>query len=304
MKTADWIAVDWGTTNVRAWGLTSHDTVLCEASSAKGMSKLEPAEFESALLELIGEWLPQGRATSVVACGMVGARQGWMEAPYRQVPCAPVRADKVVRPPTGDPRLNVAILPGVSQTQPHADVMRGEETQIAGFFAGQPDFDGVVCLPGTHTKWVRVRAGEIVRFQTFMTGELFDLLSAHSVLRHSLDATSWDESEFTKAVTSAAERPDKLAASLFEIRAGALLSGLQPGPAKARLSGTLIGAELAAAGDFWRDAEIAIIGSRVQAGIYQVGLDSLGKSSTIVDAVHITLAGLKAAHSRIRENGN
>ena len=177
MNAPDWIAVDWGTTNVRAWGLTSDGVVSCEASSSKGMGRLKPAEFESALLELVGSWLPQERRTSVLACGMVGARQGWIEAPYRQAPCAPVRAGEVVHPPTGDARLYVAILPGVSQTQPHADVMRGEETQIAGFLSERSHFDGVICLPGTHTKWVRIHAGEIVRFQTFMTGELFDLLS-------------------------------------------------------------------------------------------------------------------------------
>jgi 2-dehydro-3-deoxygalactonokinase len=266
------------------------------------MGRLKLAEFESALLELVGSWLPQERRTSVLACGMVGARQGWIEAPYRQAPCAPVRAGEVVHPPTGDARLDVAILPGVSQTQPHADVMRGEETQIAGFLSERSHFDGVICLPGTHTKWVRVHGGEIVRFQTFMTGELFDLLRAHSVLRHSVDTAAWDESEFIDAIISAAECPQKVAASLFEIRADALLSGLEPGPAKARLSGTLIGAELAAASDFWRDAEIAIVGGHFQAAIYGAGLKALDRNSTIVDAAHVTLAGLRSAYLQIREN--
>jgi 2-dehydro-3-deoxygalactonokinase len=302
MRAPDWIAVDWGTSNVRAWGLTSDGSVICEASSGKGMSKLKPAEFEPALLELIGKWLPQGRITSVLACGMVGARQGWMEAPYRPAPCAPVRADETVHPPTDDARLNIAILPGVSQMQPHADVMRGEETQIAGFLSERPHFDGVVCLPGTHTKWVRVCAGEIVRFQTFMTGELFDLLSTHSVLRHSVDTMSWDDREFEEAVTSAAVCPQGMAARLFEIRADTLLSSLAAGAAKARLSAALIGAELAAASEYLGDEEVAIIGGPFQAELYATALSALGKRSTSADATHVTLAGLKSAYLQTGEN--
>jgi hypothetical protein len=82
--TANWIAVDWGTTNLRAWSLTPDGTVLCAASSAQGMSKLARTEFEPALLELVESWLPQTGATIVIACGMVGARQGWVEAPTKR----------------------------------------------------------------------------------------------------------------------------------------------------------------------------------------------------------------------------
>src|SRR3954452_1066551 len=181
MNAPDWIAADWGTTNLRVWGLSSDGAVVCAASSANGMSKLEPSGFEPALLELIGGWLRDNTTILVIACGMVGARQGWVEVPYQRAPCAPLASGQIVYATTRDPRLRVAILAGVSQTEPHADVMRGEETQIAGFLSERPDYDGVVRLPGTHTKWVRIHDGEIIRFQTFMTGELFELLRAHSV---------------------------------------------------------------------------------------------------------------------------
>jgi 2-dehydro-3-deoxygalactonokinase len=302
MNTPDWIAADWGTTNLRVWGVSSEGAVVCAASSAKGMSKLDSSEFELALLELIGSWIAEKAGTLVVACGMVGARQGWVEVPYQQAPCAPLPKE-IVYAATRDARLRVAILAGVSQMTPHPDVMRGEETQIAGLLLERPGYEGVVCLPGTHTKWVRIHAGAIVRFQTFMTGELFELLRVHSVLRHSIDSTSWDKDEFATAVSAAFARPETVAARLFGIRAGFLLAGLESGATNARLSGILIGAELAAAAsDFWSGQEITIIGAARQAEIYAAALRALDRESTIVDGTHVTLAGLKSAYGKILEH--
>ena len=127
----DWIALDWGTTRLRAFAMADTGEVLDRAESPAGMGRLEgAAAFEAALVALVGPWLPADRVTEVIACGMVGARQGWIEAPYAAVPCAP-QAGGAVAAPTTDPRLAVRILPGLSQRAP-ADVMRGEETQIAG----------------------------------------------------------------------------------------------------------------------------------------------------------------------------
>jgi 2-dehydro-3-deoxygalactonokinase len=302
MNTPDWIAADWGTTNLRVWGLSSEGAVVCAASSAKGMSKLDSSEFELALLELTGSWLAEKAGTLVVACGMVGARQGWVEVPYQQAPCAPL-AKEIVYAATRDARLRVAILAGVSQMTPHPDVMRGEETQIAGLLLERPGYEGVVCLPGTHTKWARIHAGAILRFQTFMTGELFELLRVHSVLRHSIDSTSWDNDEFASAVGAAFARPESVAARLFGIRAASLLTGLESRATNARLSGILIGAELAAAAsDFWSGQEITIIGTARHAEIYAAALRALDRESTIVDGTHVTLAGLKSAYGKILEH--
>ncbi|HEY8336992.1 MAG TPA: 2-dehydro-3-deoxygalactonokinase, partial [Tardiphaga sp.] len=220
-----WVAVDWGTSNLRVWGMDRAGQIRAEASSARGMGKLDRAGFEPALLELIGDWLPADRQTPVIACGMVGARQGWVEVPYRQVPCTPVALELVGRPETRDPRLMVMIVGGLSQVAP-ADVMRGEETQIAGLLLDRPGFDGVLCLPGTHTKWVRVRGGEIVAFHSVMTGELFALLAQQSVLRHSLDGDGWDAAEFARAVGATVADPAGLIGRLFSVRAEALVAGL------------------------------------------------------------------------------
>ena len=130
---------------------------------------------------------------------MVGARQGWIEAPYAAVPGPPRRARAFARPEVRDPRLAVHVLHGLSQAEP-ADVMRGEETQIAGLIAREPGFDGVACLPGTHAKWAHVSAGEVVSFATFMTGELFALVAQSSVLRHSVAGDGWSDADFAQAV--------------------------------------------------------------------------------------------------------
>jgi len=293
----DWIAVDWGTSNLRAWAMDAEGAPLASASSAAGMGGLAPEAFEPALLALVGGWLAPGRATEVVACGMVGARQGWIEAPYAAVPCAPGRA--FVTAPTADPRLAVRVLGGLSQAAP-PDVMRGEETQIAGLIAATPRFDGIACLPGTHSKWAHVSAGEVVSFASFMTGELFALLARQSVLRHGVAAEGWSEPDFAEAVEETLARPERLAARLFGIRAAGLLDGLAPERARARLSGLLIGAELAAARPYWLGREVVLVGAPAAAAAYAAALGLCGAATRHSEADATTLAGLAAARAAMQ----
>lgn len=294
--TPDWIAVDWGTTNLRAWAMSDADTVLARAESPEGMGTLSREGFEPALLRLIGPWLTDGRRIDVVACGMVGSKQGWVEAGYSPVPCAPEGARPLARPVVIDPRFGVSIIPGLSQNKP-ADVMRGEETQIAGYLATQPGFDGVICLPGTHTKWARVSAGEVVSFQTFMTGEMFALLSRQSVLRHGLSETGWDDAAFEDALGTALSRPEGLASRLFSLRAEGLLHGLSGVAARSALSGLLIGAELAAARPYWLGQQVVLVGARSLCTAYAAGLAAQGVPSEWCDVETLTLAGLASARA-------
>jgi 2-dehydro-3-deoxygalactonokinase len=241
------------------------------------------------------------RRTEVLACGMVGARQGWIEAPYAAVPCAPLAAPPV-EAPVRDPRLAVRIVPGLSQADP-PDVMRGEETQIAGWLAGRPKFDGVLCLPGTHTKWVHVSAGEVVSFQTAITGELRALLTRHSVLRHSLGSGNGaeaaepapDPAAFEQAVTDALSRPERLATRLFALRAEGLLAGLDAATARARLTGLLIGTELAATKPYWLGRPVAVIGAKAVVEAYAGALALQGVAPERADGAAMTLAGLARA---------
>lgn len=294
----DWIAVDWGTTHLRAWAMGPGGTVLDEAMSDDGMGGLQPSQFEAALLALVHPWLGSQRV-DVVACGMVGSRQGWVEARYAAVPCAPV-GEALTPVPTRDPRLTVRIIPGLKQDRP-ADVMRGEETQIAGALSLHPGFDGVIVLPGTHSKWAQVSAGEVVSFRSFLTGEMFGLLSDYSVLRHSMGGDGWDAAAFAEAVQETLSRPEALAARLFAIRAEGLLNGLPPAAARARLSGLLIGAELAAAKPYWLGMPVALLGADGLADAYAAALAAQGVTATRIEAGAATRAGLAAAHARMKE---
>ncbi len=295
----DWIAVDWGTTNLRAFAMKS-GAKIAEVISDDGMGKLARDAFEPALISLIAPWLSGTRRTPVIACGMVGSRQGWHEAPYRTTPCAALDPAALIRVPTTDPRILMHIVPGLRQNKP-ADVMRGEETQIAGALALTPGFDGVFCLPGTHSKWVHVSAGEVVSFQTFMTGELFALLSTQSVLRHGMTGVGWDDAAFDAGLSDALSRPEKLAANLFSLRAEGLLANLAAPQARARLSGLLIGVELAAAKPYWLGQPIAIIGADALSATYARALAAQGTTPTLIPAAETVLAGLSLACKTVME---
>jgi len=293
---ADWIAVDWGTTNLRAYAMGS-EGIRAEATSDDGMGRLGPKGFEPALIRLIEPWLGPG-VTSVLACGMVGSRQGWSEAPYRATPCTPLDAGQMVDVRVRDPRITVQIVPGLKQMKP-ADVMRGEETQIAGALALDPAFDGAMCLPGTHSKWVQISAGEVVSFQTYLTGEMFSLLSTQSVLRHGMAATGWDEDAFDQGVANGMARPERLAAHLFRLRAEGLIADLGPDAARAQLSGLLIGAELAAARPYWLGARVALVGSAALTALYARALAAMGAPTQTLAAKDCTIAGLARAAGRL-----
>ncbi|MDK3072289.1 2-dehydro-3-deoxygalactonokinase [Sedimentitalea sp. JM2-8] len=293
---AEWIALDWGTTRLRAWAMRGH-TVIDKRETGDGMATIPRDGFEPALLRLVADWMGPGR-TDVIACGMVGARQGWAETPYVAVPAKPPVASPH-QAPAQSPHLRVRIIPGMKQENP-ADVMRGEETQIAGFLALNRGWDGILCLPGTHTKWVHVSAGEIVSFQTFMTGELFALLGRQSVLRHSIGETGWDDTAFSDAVDDTRSRPERLANALFALRAADLLHGQTPEAARSRLSGLLIGAELAASRPYWLGQQVAVIGETAPARPYVRALELQGVPAIFADGARMTLAGLSAARDHLK----
>ena len=295
---AEWIGVDWGTSRLRIWAMTMQG-VLARATSDHGMGGLDQGGYEPALLGLIEPWLAPRRTTPVIACGMVGAREGWVEAGYASAPCPSFGEAPPRRAPARDRRIEVHVIPGVKQERPW-DVMRGEETLVTGVLAGRPDFDGVLCLPGTHTKWVRVSAGTVLHFTTFMTGELFGLLAERSVLRHTVGASGSDRAAFLEAVEIGLARPEEVARQLFSLRAEALIGGaLAPGSARARLSGLLVGMELAGTRRYWCEYDIAIVGDTSLATAYAEALCARGHDATTLDAEAMAITGLTHAYSQL-----
>jgi 2-dehydro-3-deoxygalactonokinase len=288
------IAADWGTSNLRVWGMDYQGNVVNKITDGKGMSSLKPSEFEHYIIDLIGNWLPkEGNAKCpIIICGMAGAKTGWKEAAYLKAPCPPVNKEKIIQIKTEDQRISVNIIPGIMQKSP-PDVMRGEETQIAGYLSKNPYFDGIICLPGTHTKWVHISAGEIVSFKTFMTGEIYQTLSKHSILKDSVKSNDFDFTAFLEAFEHIYSNPALLSSKFFSLRAIDLLENTSTKFLKSKLSGYLIGSELAGAKSYWLGQNIVMIGNDDLCILYEKALKKLGLNTTIENAENITLNGLK-----------
>lgn len=292
--------VDWGTTSFRLWLVTGDGAVLRESRGREGMLHAADEGFEPVLARhLRAVAAPEG--LSIVICGMAGARQGWREAPYLPVPADPAAlAASAIR--VSSTLGDVRILPGLSQPDREApDVMRGEETQLLGLLAaGSPS---LVCMPGTHCKWVAVEVGRIARFSTYPTGELFDVLARHSILKHAVEPDARGtqaDSAFRAGLRLGLADPAGLTARLFGVRAGQLLGFSERGEGAARLSGLLIGAEIGAALErFERPAFVTLLASGTLAALYADALEAAGLPVERADAEDATRAGLLAAARHI-----
>jgi 2-dehydro-3-deoxygalactonokinase len=241
------VALDWGTTSLRAYLLAGGGAVLERREAPLGILRLRADGFVDALERTIGDWHRAHPGVPSLACGMIGSAQGWVEAPYVPVPAS---AEEIAHGLVQAPDRWLRIVPGVSQPGTHPDVMRGEETQVLGALAAHAELgDALLVLPGTHSKWVRVVGGRIERFTTFVTGELFALLLAHSTLgrlarEHAATSAAEREEAFRRGVEAAGESVHGLAPLLFSARAGVLVGDLPPGASSDYLSGLLLGDEI------------------------------------------------------------
>ena len=296
MTVPAYAAVDWGTSSFRLWLMDANDNVLAERRSGEGMTTAARTGFADVLDFHLGA-LTAPADMPVVICGMAGARQGWIEAGYVDVP-APLTAilSGAVRIP-GEQR-DIRILPGLAQRSTASpDVMRGEETQLLGALDTLGDGDQIVCMPGTHSKWVHVSDGTVTRFSTFMTGELFEVISKHSILSHAVDAADGDDEDaFADGAEAAFQNPALATSLLFAVRAGQLLHGMTATQARAKLSGTLIGLEIAGAlQDSPNVSGIGLVASGKLQSLYEVAFRRLDLSYTVIDADTAVRRGLSVA---------
>ena len=285
-----WIAVDWGTSTFRAY-LVQNNEVSDTIETKDGMKFVKSHLFEQTLLTLIDRWLDNDKITEILASGMVGSKQGWEEAPYQKTPCN-LKSLNYITPSLKDNRISLKIFSGVSQiNQP--DVMRGEETQIAGFLNENPNFNGSICLPGTHSKWVEIKNNNIIKFKTFMTGELFEIISKNSVLIHSVKAEKIDKMELLKSVDKILQKPELFSNALFQLRADDLINSKGPTIYKSRLSGYLLAIELLGSVEFWKNNDIVLIGNPDLTEMYQFVLNKKVKSIKKFLSSDMVLKGLK-----------
>jgi 2-dehydro-3-deoxygalactonokinase len=286
-----WIAVDWGTSFFRAY-LIEDELVSDKIETSDGMKFIQQNDFEKKFISLIEKWLIKGQVVEVLASGMLGARQGWMEAPYEKTPCN-LNNINYVSPLVNDDRFSLKIFSGVSQINP-PDVMRGEETQVAGFFNQNLNFNGSVCLPGTHSKWIKVKNGLIEHFKTYMSGELFEVIKNNTVLTHSLMSEKIDKKEFLNSANKIFQNPEYLTSALFQIRADDLINSRGPEIYNSRLSGYLLGIELLGTREYWEKRDIALIGGEKVMELYASLLEDKVLTLKKFSAEDMVLEGLKS----------
>lgn len=303
MSNAAYGLVDWGTSSFRLWLTDAQGSVLGESRSDEGMMYCNALGASSGFAPVLEKHLQSVDAPfdlPVMICGMAGARQGWVEAPYISLPTAlDSLAEKALRI-DGQAR-DIRILPGLAQRDVNsANVMRGEETQLAGIAALMPD--GLVCMPGTHSKWTRLQKGAVTQFSTFMTGELFAVLSEHSILKHAVDAhAGFDENipAFQRAVDKALADPARVLDGIFGIRASQLLGFEEKSEGAAHLSGLLIGAEAGAAKQLYGTGEIGLVSSGKLGQLYQSVLEKAGFIIRLHNGETAVRQGLYAAAAKL-----
>lgn len=282
------IAVDWGTTNRRAYRIGRGGTLEAEMEDGKGILSIPAGGFPAAVAEIqarLGVW-------PMLMAGMVGSNRGWVEAPY--VDCPASAADLAAGLRWADPD-RVAIVPGVAyRADDAADVMRGEEVQIVGAVAaGLVAADGLICHPGTHNKWVTVTGGCIFAFRTVMTGEVFSLLKGQSILADLLSEPVHIGPAFESGVRQGLSGED-LTAELFSIRARVLLGKAPREDASSYASGLLIGTDLKAGLRGSADREKIVVMARPELSrLYAAALRVAGRAAREVDGEEAFLAGIK-----------
>ncbi len=291
MQATALIGIDWGTTNLRVYCIGVDGTVIDSYRSAEGLLSIADDGFAEHLDGVLARWPDRGKRTPLIACGMVGSRQGWVEAPYVACPARlSALAENLVGAALPDGRT-VHLVPGLQLEREDGvmDVMRGEETAIIG--ATQAG-GGLYCLPGTHAKWAHLTDDVVASFATAMTGEVFELLSTRSILGRmlALDAP-FDETAF-RAGVSRSGAAGGLLHQLFAVRTARLFDRLSEDAAGSYLSGILIGSDVRAAIGEGACENVTVVGDGQVSRGYALAMSQLGASPRTLSAEHAIIVGL------------
>ncbi|MBV9539142.1 MAG: 2-dehydro-3-deoxygalactonokinase [Acidisphaera sp.] len=288
------IGVDWGTSSFRAFRISPDGRITDRVATQRGIMTVGDGGFAPVLRQAIGSWLEDGER-HVLLSGMIGSRQGWREAPYLPCPAGPreFAAALLAVPFDGAQTL---LVPGLSDADETGvpEVMRGEETQIAGILPELAS-DAVVCLPGSHSKWARVANGRISGYRTYLSGEAFAALRTGTILGRMMADATHDPAAFAQGLARAAE-PGHLLHHLFGVRTLALSGELAETATASYLSGLLIGHEVAAALE--GAARVFLVGGAALTALYAQAILAAGATPIILseDAAAAGLA-LIGAHA-------
>ncbi len=295
------IVADWGTTRFRGY-LMENETVLDQVSSNEGVSALEKGQHRDVFLKHCGRWLEAEPHAPVLLVGMVGSREGWVEAPYASCPAGPAEIAGALVPVDLENGRKGHIIPGLfCEPAPGAsDVMRGEETLVMGTGVE----DGLICSAGTHPKWILMKNGRIERFATYMTGEMYALLREHSMIGR--PATEPEDPKGFDLGLDAADRNQGdngvgLLHLLFSARASVVSRRMDSNLLAPYLSGLLTGDEInGALSQFGRPSSVTILAAPERADLYVHALERHGiKAETKVpqEALIAGLARIVRQHS-------
>ena len=287
------IGLDWGSTNLRAYAFDAAGNIVGRRQSEAGALTLTgESAFDAGLAAIIGNWARANLAAKLIACGMVGARTGWREAPY--VECG-VCGDLAQQLAAGAIRVATSlgrpltIIPGMKSSEP--DVMRGEETQIVGSNVA----NGIIVCPGTHSKWVQLSAGDIESFATFFTGEMHALIRDYSSVGTALKTapTLDDGPSFHLGLSYARSGAATWLHDLFVMRAAVVTGAKTPEQISTALSGWLLGCEFASAlGMYPETQEISLLASDALVPWYERAGESFGVKVSALDSAAATARGL------------
>lgn len=273
------IAIDWGTSNLRASLLDAHGAEIETRSAPGGVMAVKDGLFADALLSLCGDWINTG-AGALIASGMVGSRQGWKEAAYLDCPAGVEQAAAQLTRVAVREGVTMHIVPGLTcrNADGQDDVMRGEETQMWGADLAP----GSVCvLPGTHAKWAWIGAtGQVMRFSTYMTGELYGLLTQHGILGRLMAFGQTAPEAFEAGVRLGLEQSDNATHVIFAARTAGLMGRVQPEGLPDYLSGILLGIEIASATRSARPRDVVLLGDDDLCSRYEIALALAGITST------------------------
>jgi 2-dehydro-3-deoxygalactonokinase len=296
-----WIAIDWGTTNFRAF-LMQDEVQVAHINQACGLLSVRLGEFAGTLQCLIQPWLEACPAVPIVLAGMVGSQQGWFEVSYAPLPATArslIEGTRRIDTSWGSPAW---IVPGVSGTSQFGqpDVMRGEEVQLLGLSVLHPAEQHFALLPGTHSKHAQMINGEIAAFSTFMSGELFALLSKHSILGRALPQQKEDENAFLLGASTALHGAP-FSHLIFSARTRRLAGEIADAHAHSYLSGLLIGYELLALPGAQR---AWLVGSPSLTARYQLAAGHIGLDLVPVNGDDCFIRGLCHLYSLLQENAS
>lgn len=296
------VAIDWGSTNFRAYRVDAIGGVIDRLESPLSIATMSKDEIRDTVDGVVDRW--PNESESLYCCGMVGSSVGWQEVPYVDCPTRP--QELVAKVPTIEIGANkLHISPGLAciSTFGVPDVMRGEELQYLGVLSLNRQLQiklGLVCMPGTHTKWMPLDRGAVASFSTSMVGDIYNAVSKNGLLRNHIQNEARQSSAFLDGVNYG-RKGGALSRLLFSVRSRVVTAELPNADAASYASGIMIGNDVADAleayAKFAEDCPIVLVGEPELCGLYKLAIETCGGTAVVFDAEDACVQGFHVIRS-------